>query len=80
MTFFAEDIRLYLLLLFDVLCYSSHCGFRREEIAGTIDGNPLSHRSIGRISFVCRHEHRHLAVFQAPDTNALEPAWMPLWI
>src|SRR4030095_8623783 len=67
-------------LILDVLCDSPHCGFCREEIAGAIDGNPLSHGSIGRISFVWRHEDCHLAVLQAPNANALEPVWMPLWI
>src|SRR5262245_53791256 len=67
-------------LILDVLCYASHCGFCCEEIAGTIDGDPLSHGSLGRISLVRRHEDGHLAVLQAPNANALEPAWMPLWI
>ena len=67
-------------LILDVLCYPPHCGFCREEIAGTIDGNPFSHGSIGRIGFVRRHEGCHLAVLQAPNANALEPAWMPLWL
>src|SRR5262245_45664375 len=67
-------------LILDVLCYPPHRGFRRKDIAGAIDGNPLAHGSIGRISFVRRHEDCHLAVLQAPNANALEPAWMPLWI
>src|SRR5262249_49928405 len=67
-------------LILDVLCYASHCGFCCEEIAGTIDGDPLSHGSLGRISLVRRHEDGHLAVLQAPNANALEPAGMPLCI
>src|SRR4029077_5124727 len=67
-------------LVLDLLCYSPDCGFCREEIAGIIDGNPLPHGSIGRISFVRRHQDCHLAVLQASNANALEPAWMPLWL
>src|SRR4030095_1395219 len=67
-------------LLLDVLCYPPHCGFCREEIAGTIDGNPLAHGFIGRIGFVRRHENSCPPRLQAPNPNALEPAWMPLRI
>ena len=67
-------------LVLDVLCYASNRGFCREQIAGIIDRNPLSHCSIGRIGFVRRHEEGHLAVLQAPNADAFEPARMPLWI
>src|ERR1051325_9873859 len=67
-------------LVLDVLCYASYRGFCREQIARTIDRNPLSHCSIGRIGFVRRHEDCYFAVLQTPDANALEPVRMPLWI
>src|SRR5262249_53806890 len=61
-------------LFLDVLCHAPHRGFCGVEIAGCIDGNPFSHGAVGRIGLVRRHEHRHLAVLQAADANAPEPA------
>ena len=47
-------------LVLDVLCHTPHCGFCGVDIAGRINGDPLSHGSIGRIGLVRRHEGRHL--------------------
>ena len=47
-------------LVLDVLCHTPHCGFCGVDIAGRINGGPLSHGSIGRIGLVRRHEGRHL--------------------
>ena len=65
-------------LIPDVLRHAAHRGFRRVQIAGRIDVDPFSHRSIGGFRLVRRHEDRHLAILQASDANALEPARVPL--
>src|SRR5262245_14667694 len=62
------------LLVLDVLRHAAHGGFRGEQIAGRIDGNPFSHRTRGRIGLVRRHEDGDLAVLQAADADALQPA------
>src|SRR5262249_59625230 len=65
-------------LILDVLCHAPPRGFCGVQIAGRIDGDPFSHGSFGRIGLVRRNEDRHLAVLQASDANALEPARVPL--
>src|SRR6185369_7726152 len=66
--------------IFDVLRYPPHSGFRGENIPGAVDGNSLSHGSLGRVRFVGRHKGHYLAILQAPNANSLEPGWMPLWL
>src|SRR5262249_49004612 len=74
MTWFSDSASAKSALFLHVLRHPPHGRFRGVEITGSIDGDPFSHRSVGSIGLVWRHEHRPLAVLQSPDANALEPA------
>src|SRR5262249_43984761 len=65
-------------LVLDVLEHAPHRSLRGIEGAGRIDGDPFAHGPFGRIGLMRRNEHRHLAVLQAADADALEPARVPL--
>src|SRR6478672_9672151 len=62
----------------DVLVNAANSGFGREHVACCVDRNALAHRAIRSLGLVWRHEHRHLAVLDAADAYALEPAGVTL--
>src|SRR5262249_1369007 len=74
----AADMRRCRRLVPDVLRHAAHRSFCRVQVPGPIDPDPFSHRFIATCRLVRRHEDRPLAVLQASDANALEPAGVPL--
>src|SRR6188768_3426710 len=70
-------LRCHAPLLSHVLDDAADLRLGAEDVAGSVDREPLAHHAVGKgRRHVRRHEHRHLAIREWADAHALAPAGM----